>query len=101
MIFRVPVYVAADRSGAFTARPLFFDRPERSDANLNRLVSKLARDVAKAIDEAGKADRQDDCARWSFSPALTQHRLALELELRRRRAKAKYLFVAFRHLGKR
>jgi ATP-dependent Clp protease ATP-binding subunit ClpC len=101
MIFRVPIYIAADKGGSFTARPLFFDRPERSDANLNRLVSKLARDVTKAIDEAGKADRHDDCARWSFSPALTQHRLDLQIDLRRRTAKAKYLFVTFRHLGKR
>ncbi|HKB01056.1 MAG TPA: AAA family ATPase [Gemmataceae bacterium] len=101
MIFRVPVYVAAEKGGSFTARPLFFSAPERSDANLNRLISKLARDVTKAIDEAGKADRHDECARWSFSPALTQHRIDFPIELRRRKAKARYLFVAFRHLGKR
>jgi ATP-dependent Clp protease ATP-binding subunit ClpC len=101
MIFRVPVYVAAEKGGSFTARPLFFSAPERSDANLNRLISKLARDISKAIDEAGKADRHDECARWSFSPALTQHRIDFPIELRRRKAKARYLFVAFRHLGKR
>ena len=73
----------------------------RSDSNLNRLTSKLARDISRAIDEAGKKDRHDECARWSFAPTLTQHRLDLAIDLRRRTAKAKYLFVAFRHLGKR
>jgi ATP-dependent Clp protease ATP-binding subunit ClpC len=101
MIFRVPIYVAAEKGGSFLASPLFFDRPARSDSNLNRLISKLARDVARAIEEAGKQDRHDECARWSFSPAITQHRLDLEIELRRRKAKVRYLFVAFRHMGKR
>ncbi|HKB03575.1 MAG TPA: AAA family ATPase [Gemmataceae bacterium] len=101
MIFRVPIYVAAEKGGSFSARPLFFQSPERSDSNLNRLISKLARDVVRAIEEAGKRDRHDECARWSFSPALTQHRLDLVIELRRRKAKVKHLFVAFRHMGKR
>lgn len=101
MLFRIPIYVAADKSGSFSARPLFFAVPERSDANLNRLISKLARDTAKAIEERGKADRHDECARWSFAPTMTQHRLDLQIELRRRIANARYLFVAFRHLGKR
>jgi ATP-dependent Clp protease ATP-binding subunit ClpA len=101
MIFRVPIYVAGDTSGAFTARPLFADRPSRSDANLNRLISKLARDITKTIEEAGKTDRHDELARWTFAPAVTQHRLTLKVELRRRAVKLKYLFVAFRHLGKR
>jgi ATP-dependent Clp protease ATP-binding subunit ClpA len=101
MIFRVPTYVAAEKGGSFTAQPLFFSSPTRSDANLNRLVSKLAGDIAKTIEEAGKADRHDDCAKWSFSPSLTQHRLDLHIEMRRRTAKVKHLFVAFRHMGKR
>jgi ATP-dependent Clp protease ATP-binding subunit ClpC len=101
MIFRVPIYVAADSSGAFTARPLFAAGPARSDANLNRLISKLARDITKAIEEAGKADRHDELARWTFAPAVSQHRVTLQIELRRRTAKARHLFVAFRHLGKR
>jgi ATP-dependent Clp protease ATP-binding subunit ClpA len=101
MLFRVPIYVAAEKTGSFVARPLFFMSPARSDANLNRLISKLARDIARTIEETAKADRHDDCARWSFCPSLTQHRLDLSIGLRRRFAKAKYLFVAFRHMGKR
>jgi ATP-dependent Clp protease ATP-binding subunit ClpA len=101
MIFRVPIYVAAETGGSFAARPLFFDEPSRSDANLNRLISRLARDITKAIEAEGKDRRHDQLSRWTFSPALTQHRLGLEIELRRRKAKARYLFVAFRHLGKR
>ena len=101
MIFRVPIYVAAESGGSFAARPLFFEEPSRSDANLNRLVSKLARDITKAIEAAGKDSRHELLSRWTFSPAITQHRLGLEIELHRRKAKARYLFVAFRHLGKR
>src|SRR5262245_52067500 len=101
MIFRVPVYVAAEKGGSFTARPLVFSARDSAKTNRNCLITKLARDVTKTIDEAGKADRHDECARWSFSPALTQHRIDFPIELRRRKAKARYLFVAFRHLGKR
>jgi ATP-dependent Clp protease ATP-binding subunit ClpC len=101
MIFRVPIYVAAGSGGSFTARPLFFPQPERTDTNLNRLISKLARDITKRIEELGKEDRQDDCARWTFSPDLTQHRHLIEVELRRRTVKVKLLFVAFKHLAKR
>jgi ATP-dependent Clp protease ATP-binding subunit ClpA len=101
MLFRVPIYVAAEKSGTFTAHPLFFSSPVRTDSNLNRLTAKLARDVVKAIEKAGKKDRHDECARWSFAPTLTQHRLDLAIDLRRRTAKARCLFVAFRHMGKR
>ena len=82
MIFRVPIYVAAASDGSFGARPLFFDEPSRSDANLNRLVSKLARDITKAIEADGKEARHELLSRWTFAPAITQHRLTLEIELR-------------------
>jgi ATP-dependent Clp protease ATP-binding subunit ClpC len=101
MRIRIPIYVAAEKGGSFTARPLFFTAPSRSYANLNRLISKLARDITKAVEQSGKADRHEECSRWSFAPTLTQHRLDLKIELRRRTAKAKYLFASFRHLGKR
>ncbi|HVK09712.1 MAG TPA: AAA family ATPase [Gemmataceae bacterium] len=101
MIFRVPIYVAAGPGGSFSARPLFFAQPERTDTNLNRLISKLARDVVKTIENLGKEDRQDDCARWTFAPDLTQHRHQVAVELRRRTVKVKLLFVAFKHLAKR
>ena len=54
MLFRVPVFVAALKGGSFSARPLFFERPERTDTILNRLISKLARDVTKLVEDAGK-----------------------------------------------
>ena len=101
MIFRVPIYVAAGSNGSFTARPLFFAEPSRSDANLNRLVSKLARDITKTIEEVGKDSRHEALSRWTFAPSITQTRLSLEIELRRQKVKVKHLFVAFRHLGKR
>ena len=38
MLFRVPVYVFQHKRG-YTARPLFFHAPERTDDNLNRLLT--------------------------------------------------------------
>lgn len=100
MRFRVPIYVAESKTG-FAARPLFFARPTRTDANLNRLLTKLAGDVVRAVELDARADRQDLAARWAFAPPVAQHRLALEIDLRRRKARGKFLFVTFEHLGRR
>ncbi len=100
MRFRVPIYVAQSAAG-YTARPVFFPRPVRTDDNLNRLLTKLVGEIVRAIEVEARADRQDFVARWAFAPPLSQHRLALEIELRRRKVKGKFLFVAFEHLGRR
>src|SRR5215207_3356277 len=100
MRFRVPITVAQTAAG-YAARPLFFPRPARTDDNLNRLLTKLAGDIVRAIESDARADRQDAAARWAFAPPVAQHRLALEIELRRRTARGKFLFVAFDHLGRR
>jgi ATP-dependent Clp protease ATP-binding subunit ClpA len=100
MRFRVPIYVAESKTG-FAARPLFSARPHRTDANLNRLLTKLAGDIVRTIETDARADRQDAAAGWAFAPPVAQHRLALEIELRRRTHRGKFLFVAFDHLGRR
>jgi ATP-dependent Clp protease ATP-binding subunit ClpA len=100
MRFRVPIYVAQSPTG-YTARPLFFPRPARSDDNLNRLLTKLTGEVVRAIETEARADRQDAAAAWAFAPPVATHRLAVDVELRRRTAKGKYLFVTFDHLGRR
>ncbi|MFO0798409.1 MAG: AAA family ATPase [Gemmataceae bacterium] len=100
MRFRVPIYVVESKTG-YAARPLFVPRPARTDTNLNRLLTKLAGDVVRAIELDARADRQDAAARWAFAPPVAQHRLALEIELRRRKARGKFLFVTFQHLGRR
>ncbi len=103
MIFRVPVYVAQDRrvKGHYVAQCLFAPALARRDDNLNRLMSKLARDVAKTIERLSKEPRHDAVGMWAFSPALTQHRLTIDIDLRRRKGKEKALFVVFRHMGRR
>ncbi|HYH67941.1 MAG TPA: AAA family ATPase [Urbifossiella sp.] len=100
MRFRVPIYVAESKTG-FAARPLFLPRPARTDTNLNRLLTKLAGDIVRAVEHDARTDRQDCAARWAFAPPLASHRLPLEIELRRRTARGKFLFVAFDHLGRR
>lgn len=100
MRFRVPIIVT--QSGpAYSARPLFFDAPRRSDDKLQRLLAKLAQEIVRTIEAAARQDRQDEAARWAFAPTATSHRHPIEIELRRRTVKGKFLFVAFQHLGRR
>jgi ATP-dependent Clp protease ATP-binding subunit ClpA len=100
MIFRVPVYVFQYKR-VYTARPLFFNAPERTDDNLNRLLTKLTRQVVQHVELLARDSRHDDAAAWAFAPPFTQHRLPIAVELRRRVAKVKYLFVSFRHMDRR
>lgn len=103
MIFRVPVYVTNDRQtkGHYVAQCLFAPSVVRRDDNLNRLMSKLTRDIARTIEKLAKENRHDAVGQWAFCPTMTQHRLTVDLDLRRRKGKEKLLFVVFRHMGKR
>ena len=100
MRFRVPVYIAQSAS-SYAARPLFFANPVRHDENLNRLLTKLSGDLVRSIEFTARNDRQDDAAKWAFAPTVTQHRLQIAINLRRRTVKGRFLFVSFRHLGRR
>jgi ATP-dependent Clp protease ATP-binding subunit ClpC len=98
--FRIPAYVQQTKNG-YAARPLFFPEPVRHDDNLNRLLTKLTRDVVTGLEKLARAERHDDVAAWSFSPRVTAHRLNLEIELRRRTAKVRHLVVAFDQFDRR
>ena len=100
MNFRIPIYVYQHPQG-YAARPLFFDAPLRSDGNLNRLLTKLTRDIVTHLEQLGRQPRLDAVAAWAFGPRVTTHRIALEIELRRRVARVKYLVVVFDHMGRR
>ena len=100
MQFRIPAYVQQTKN-SYTARPLFFPEPARHDDNLNRLLTKLTRDIVTGLEGLARDHRHDELAAWSFSPRVTAHRLPLEIELRRRTAKVKYLVAAFDHFDRR
>src|SRR5580692_8656802 len=100
MNFRIPIYVFQHTRG-YTARPLFASSPERTDANLNRLLTKLTRELITQLERLGREKRHDEVATWAFCPRVTAHRVPLEIELRRRIARVKYLVVAFDHMGRR
>jgi ATP-dependent Clp protease ATP-binding subunit ClpA len=100
MNFRIPIHVFQHPRG-YTARPLFVSRIEKSDDNLNRLLSKLRREVVSTLETLGRKPRHDELAAWTFSPRITTHRVALAIELRRRIARVKYLVAVFDHMGRR
>jgi ATP-dependent Clp protease ATP-binding subunit ClpA len=100
MNFRIPIYVHQQARG-YVARPLFFAAPERTDDNLNRLLTKLTRDIVAELEKLGRGQRHDSVAAWAFCPRITAHRIALEIELRRRIARVKYFVVAFEHMNRR
>jgi ATP-dependent Clp protease ATP-binding subunit ClpA len=100
MNFRIPIYVFQHKAG-YTARPLFRGVAERTDDNLNRLLTKLTRDLVQTFELLARNQRHDDLAEWTFAPTVTSHRVALDIEMRRRTAKLKYLLVAFGHMGRR
>jgi len=100
MLFRIPIYVSQNRSG-YTARPLFNAAPSRTDDNLNRLLTKLSRDIVQNLERLGKLSRHEDAAAWTFSPRIASHRASLAIELRRRVVRVKYFVAAFHHLGRR
>ncbi|MBM3979303.1 MAG: ATP-dependent Clp protease ATP-binding subunit [Planctomycetes bacterium] len=100
MNFRIPLFVYQHKAG-YTARPLFFSAPERAHGSLNRLLARLTRDLIEVLEALAKRDRHDELGAWAFGPAVTTHRVALDIELRRRVARTKYLVVAFEHMGRR
>lgn len=99
MRFRIPITVTQTKTG-YKASPLFFDGPVREDVNLNRLLSKLHRDLVNELETLAKKNRHDDLARWVFAPAVNAHRLILKIPLRRRIATIKYLFATFEQSGR-
>lgn len=100
MNFRIPLYVFQHKAG-YTARPLFAAAPERTDGNLNRLLTRLTRDLVTTLEALGRKGRHDEAAAWAFCPTVTTHRTPIDVELRRRVARVRYLLVAFDHMGRR
>jgi hypothetical protein len=83
MNLRIPIYVYQNPRG-YSARPLFFAGPERTDGNLNRLLTKLTRELIADMEKLGKEKRQDAVAACAFCPRVTAHRVSVAIELRRR-----------------
>src|SRR5262245_60320791 len=100
MNFRIPIYIWQTKTG-YAGRPLFFTSPERTDANLNRLLTRLTRDLVQLLEHLGRKVRHDEAAAGTFCPAVTTHSTPLAIELRRRVARVKYLLVAFEHMNRR
>src|SRR5579885_3096312 len=104
MNLSIPIYVEGLREGGGTiyqARPLFFAAPVARGERLERLLTRLAQDIGRQLSTLGRQKRHEELAGWTFSPPLRTHRLDLTLTLRRRTARCRFLFVSFRHFGRR
>ncbi len=111
MNFVIPIYVERSADSpvpVFTARPLFFPAPSRQGDNLQRVMTRLALELKKLLDQLGKEARHEELAAYSFAPDLSHHHLELTVELNRRlakelgrhSAKCRLLFVTLKSLGR-
>ncbi len=111
MNFVIPVYVERSADSpvpVFTARPLFFPAPSRQGDNLQRVMTRLALELKKLLDQLGKEARHEELAAYSFAPDLSHHQLELTVELNRRLAKelgrhsvkCRLLFITLKSLGR-
>ena len=100
MNFHIPIYVYQNPRG-YSARPLFFAGPERTDGNLNRMLTKLTRELIADMEKLALGLRHNELACRVFCPRVFPHRVPVEIELRRRIARVNYLVLAFDHMGRR
>jgi ATP-dependent Clp protease ATP-binding subunit ClpA len=104
MNLSIPIYVEGLRAGGgiiYQARPLFFAAPAVRGERLERLLARLAQDIGRQLSTLGRKMRHEELASWTFSPPLRTQRLDLTLTLRRRTARCRFVFVSFRHFGRR
>jgi ATP-dependent Clp protease ATP-binding subunit ClpA len=105
MNIHLPIYVeqlqTREQQGVYVARPLFFSEPVVRGEKLERLMARLARDLAQKLGALGRAGRHEELAAYTFYPRLQQHRLDIDIALRRRTARCRFLFISFRQLGRR
>jgi ATP-dependent Clp protease ATP-binding subunit ClpA len=100
MNLAIPVYIEehklpGEASPQFTLRPLFFESPTKSARQLSGGMSKLAQAVRHRLDSLGSQPRQAELIPWTFSPALSEHRVKVPLQLRRQTAEGRFLVLAF------
>jgi ATP-dependent Clp protease ATP-binding subunit ClpA len=81
-------------------RPLFHPYIEARGEDLNRAMTKLAKELRRECDRLSREMRHDELARYSFSPDLEDHFFKFQLEMADRRAKCNFLVVAFKSLDR-
>jgi len=105
MNISIPIYVEPLKpktgSVVYQARPLFFAEPSVRGQHLDRLLARLAQDLGRTLTHLGRAARHEALAEYTFAPRLSQQRLDLTLVLRRGTLRCRFLFVIFRHFGRR
>ncbi|HMC89810.1 MAG TPA: hypothetical protein VKI17_09685, partial [Gemmataceae bacterium] len=105
MNLTLPIYVEGTKPGVggtiYRARPLFFAQPEVKGDQLDRLMTRLTRDLGQLLTRLGRQARHEELTSYTFNPPLSQQRLELILLLRRRTFRCRYLFLVFRQLGRR
>src|SRR5438046_800509 len=96
----IPVYIEehklpGEASPQFTLRPLFFKAPAKSARKLSAGMSKLAQAIRNRPDAVAQEPLQHQLIPWTFSPALSEHRLKFSLQLRRQTAEVRFVVVTF------
>ncbi len=86
--------------GTTLLRPLFFEQPAEIDREIARARTRLARALAKELQELG-ADDPRRLARYTFCPDLKLHNFKFRLDLRRQSHAGRFPVVVFRRWERR
>lgn len=101
MIFNIPIYVHQVREDAnqpfrYEAQPLFVDFPAERNEVLSRAVTRLSREIRKALRRYVRNGQAEELIPWSFSPSYQDQPCDLRLALHRRVASCRFLVVTLK-----
>lgn len=104
MQISVPIYVQHHRGGAstppITARPLFFDHPNRSGSELGKVIASLKNKLRIKLSDLARGANHVDLLRWHETEPLKDQTVKLTLDLRDSTAKLRLLVVGIRRHGR-
>ncbi len=81
--------------------PLLANGPMGRGEHLSRAISHSAHQLRKSLDALGQMPRQDELARWTFCPNISEQTLKARLALRRGTADVRVLVVSIEALDRR
>jgi len=106
MNITIPVYIettsaAPGKAPEYVVRPLFFPSPEARSPFLQSALNKLTQRLREIMVEAGKLQRHESLAAWTFNPETETRRCEVRIEVAKQSARLKLLIVLIRQFERR